>query len=321
MKKILCGLIALGSLLALSFLVWRSKAPSYKGQDLHAVIPMENQLEVLMLGDMGTGDQNQQRIAAAMNTYCETHALAAVIFLGDNFYPHGVKAVDDEQWQTKFLKPYSLDCLKKLPFYALLGNHDYKGNPSAQIAYQSSSPSWFMPHRFYDIRFGDLLTLTMLDTNVLDVCGFSNFCTLDFMRRSLSQANTRFKIALGHHPVASSSGKYARNFQGRVFEQILCDRTHYYIAGHSHHLEHLSSSTCASPLDLFIVGGGGADLYPIKTKQTTAKFAEANFGFMSLRVDENAMTFAFYDAELKNLYEVVKRKAEETSRPEASPSP
>lgn len=319
MRKLVLGFSVVLGVLLIAFFVWRQKAPSYQGQDLHVTLPAQTQLEVLILGDTGTGDKEQEKIAEAMNTYCQTHPLAAVVFLGDNFYPHGVKSVDDEQWQTKFMKPYSLDCLKKLPFYALLGNHDYKGNPDAQIERRSESPAWIMPHRFFDVRLGKLLTLTMLDTNILDFCGFSTYCTLDFMRKSLSESTTTFKVVLGHHPVVSSSTKYPRKFQGNVFERLLCGSAHYYIAGHSHHLEHLTSGTCASPLDLFVVGGGGADLYEIKTWQKETRYAESVHGFMSLKVDEDAMTFAFHDNQLKKLYEVVKRKSEESAHADIPP--
>lgn len=320
MKKLFISLILFLLILVIAFFVWRRKAPSYNGQDLHANVAVEGPVELLLMGDMGSGDEHQERIAEAMNTYCQTHPLAGVIFLGDNFYPKGVESADDEQWQSKFMKPYGRDCLQKVPFYALLGNHDYKGNPAAQIEHRSTNPSWTMLHRFYDIRFGNILNLTMLDTNILDICGFSSYCTLDFLRTSLAESNARFNIVLGHHPVASSSGKYARNFQGVFFERFLCDRAHYYIAGHSHHLEHLKSGTCKTPLDLFVVGGGGADLYEVKTWQKETQFAESTWGFMSLRADQDKLTFAFYDGDLKKLYETTKTKDQENEATEKPPT-
>ena len=45
--------------------------------------------------------------------------------LGDNIYDSGVTSVTDPQWQTKFEIPYMG---VNLPFYVVLGNHDYGGN-------------------------------------------------------------------------------------------------------------------------------------------------------------------------------------------------
>ncbi len=302
MSKKKLALVVLLAILFIAVCQWRYRAPSWNGQDIHPVLEAGEEFELLLVGDMGTGDEHQAAVAVAMNRYCHSHKLAAIIFLGDNFYPKGVESVDDPQWQSKFVKPYGTDsdCLSKLPFYALLGNHDYKGNPSAQIAYHGKSPDWIMPHRFYDLRIGRLLQLTMIDTNILDVCGFDQYCSIDFMLKSLANTNAPYKIVLGHHPIASASGKYSQTFQGWVLEKLLCNHARYYISGHSHHLEHRASAQC--PLDMFVVGGGGAALYQTKEGDRETQFAQSTFGFLSLKVTPAALTFSFYDAAMQKLY-------------------
>lgn len=308
MRKLKIFSFSLIIIILVGFFYWRHRAPSWNGQDLHPSLETGDDFEILLVGDMGSGDANQASIAQAMNSYCQGHKLSAIIFLGDNFYPKGVESPEDPQWETTFVKPYNLDCIGKLPYYALLGNHDYKGNPAAEINYHGKSPAWNMPHRFYDLRLGKLLQLTMIDTNIMDICGFDQYCTIDFMIDSLSRSDAPYKIVLGHHPIASSSGKYPRSFQGTVLEKFLCDRSHYYIAGHSHHLEHLTSRNC--PMDLFVVGGGGADLYQVKTWQKETLFADSSFGFLSLKVNPAALSFAFYDANVKQLYAVQRKRNE-----------
>jgi tartrate-resistant acid phosphatase type 5 len=308
-KKISMIAAIVAVVLASSFFIWRGKAPSFSGQDLHPALSVSDNFEILLIGDMGSGDGNQTSIAKAMNDYCLTHPLTAVIFLGDNFYPHGVKSVDDPQWKTTFSDQYNLDCIGKLPYYAVLGNHDYQGNTTAQIEYKGKTPEWNMPNRNFDLRFGNSLQLTMIDTNILDVCGFDQYCTIDFMLGSIKASTADFTIVLGHHPIDSSSGKYAkRNMQGRILESLLCDKAKFYIAGHSHHLEHLTSSKCA--MDWFVVGGGGADLYEIKQRRKESLFAESVFGFMSLKVSPESLKFSFINSELKTLYEVERKKGE-----------
>ncbi len=67
-----------------------------------------------------------------------------IISTGDNIYPNGVDSVDDKQWQTKFKNVYTGDALK-LPWYAVLGNQDYRLSPEAQVEYSRHDAQWNMP--------------------------------------------------------------------------------------------------------------------------------------------------------------------------------
>ncbi|MBC7533333.1 MAG: metallophosphoesterase [Oligoflexus sp.] len=319
MSKLKSFPIILLVLVLIGFSYWRQSAPSWNGQDLHPRLETGDNFEILLVGDMGSGDEHQISIAEAMNSYCQTHKLSAIIFLGDNFYPKGVESPEDPQWQSKFITPYNRDCIGKVPYYALLGNHDYKGNPAAEINYHGKTPAWNMPHRFYDIRFGKQLQLTMIDSNIMDICGFNQYCTIDFMLDSLAKTDAPNRIVLGHHPITSSSGKYSRTLQGMLLEKVLCGKAQTYISGHSHHLEHLTSANC--PLDLFVVGGGGADLYEVKKWQKETLFAESSFGFMSLKVSPVSLKFAFFDSKLKQLYEVERKSGENKDPAPAQPLP
>jgi hypothetical protein len=71
-----------------------------------------------------------------------------IISVGDNFYPKGVKSVDDPQWKTTFEDVYSAPSLK-CRWYIVGGNHDEYSNISAQIAYTIKSPRWFFPNYYY----------------------------------------------------------------------------------------------------------------------------------------------------------------------------
>src|SRR5687768_12237442 len=74
----------------------------------------------LFVGDTGTGGEGQKAVAKAMKSYCRTEKCEFVLLLGDNFYPVGVKSVDDPQWKTKFEDPYGE---LRLDFFVSLGNH------------------------------------------------------------------------------------------------------------------------------------------------------------------------------------------------------
>lgn len=306
-RKLFFVVILLFIVLFISAILWRWRIPEYKGQNLRIDQSAPESFEILLLGDMGSGDESQARVADAMEKYCASHSLAGVVFLGDNFYPKGVSSTDDPQWKAKFLNMYDKDCLKTVPFFSILGNHDYKGNAEAQIQFKSEAPAWHMPHRFFEVAFGSRLQLIMIDSNYPDLCGLPSICALDFLRQSLGEGNFADRIVVAHHPLISSSQKYkGQEFRGMVIQQMVCDKATTYISGHSHHLEHRQLKDCRT--DAFISGGGGAGLYQVNSEDPDSYFTSSKNGFLSLKVVPGELHFTFYDPWLDPLYSYVRRK-------------
>ncbi len=50
----------------------------------------------------------------------------------------------DSRFQSVFEDIYTGDALQDIPWFHILGNHDHKGNHSAQIAYMNKSYRWFI---------------------------------------------------------------------------------------------------------------------------------------------------------------------------------
>ena len=67
-------------------------------------------------------------------------------FIVDN----GVESIYDEQWTSTYKSAFTADSLQ-IPWYAILGNHDYKGNPDVQIEYYTKhmDDRWTMPSHLY----------------------------------------------------------------------------------------------------------------------------------------------------------------------------
>lgn len=107
----------------------------------------EQRLRWLAISDWGDDCDALQALAAAMNKFSGRGFVPQfIISAGDNFYPSGVEGVlepfaDDftsfefEYWKRCFLKHASL----RVPFYAVLGNHDYMGQWEAQIEFSRST--------------------------------------------------------------------------------------------------------------------------------------------------------------------------------------
>lgn len=266
----------------------------YTAQPLRA----ENQATFLAIGDYGTGDDHQSAVASLLETLCQQQRPDAVLLLGDNFYVHGVKNTSDEQWQQKFEQMYAGECLKSVKVYSVLGNHDYEGNPTAQIEYTATQDRWIMPARYYKASFGNLVDVFAMDTNFPDRCGFKSFCGVDWIANEIKNSTATWKFAMGHHPLLSvGRHKRPKLMLEKNFSNVFCEPpVDAFFSGHDHNMQHISgvpvSGACA--IQQFISGGGGAELYPVAADN--ALFAKTAWGAMSVDVNPSTAAVSFYEA-------------------------
>lgn len=306
--------LLIASALGFIFFVWISAPRSVSG-GIQMSLPLggeknaEPALRLLAVGDTGTGGEEQLAVAAAMEAACKSAArqkkpFSAMLMLGDNFYPSGVKSISDAQWQEKFEIPYGTPCLAALPVYPVLGNHDYRWSPQAQIDYSAMSPRWRMPGRFYSVDFGPLARLIALDTNRFDWCGLWRQCTFDFLKYQAVSASGRWRIAVGHHPMAGSSS-HGRSYDGTLFKHTVrpyvCKEVDFYLAGHSHQMEHLNFDGCRT--EFLIAGTGGADLGRLKSERPGSRFVESRHGFLTLDLRNDVATIKFNDTDGGVIYQ------------------
>ena len=261
-------------------------------------------LRFFVIADTGSGDVNQYEVASAMEKVCQQgENIQGILMAGDNFYSKGVSSVDDPQWVQKVERPFGSQCLSKVPIYPVLGNHDYKQDTQPQIDYSKKNPRWKMPHRFYRVDFGNLLRVVGFDSAYPDICLNAAKCSVDFLRENLRSSKTRWTIVFAHHPLSSASS-YGYGYRGGLFgflvRPMVCGKAHAWFSGHSHHLEHRRLNTCDT--DLFIVGGGGGDLYKTQGNTVSSRFAQSVHGFAELQVDDSSMTATFFDKSAKRLY-------------------
>tara|TARA_B110000208_G_C11703447_1_gene406692 strand:+ start:155 stop:1114 length:960 start_codon:yes stop_codon:yes gene_type:complete len=109
-------------------------------------------------------------VAKTLAASAETLNAQFLINVGDNFYYYGVSSVDDPQWQSTFENVYTAASLS-IPWYSVLGNHDYGYNPDAQLQYKSPvKDRWVMPSRYYTKRVeigssGQYISFVFLDAS------------------------------------------------------------------------------------------------------------------------------------------------------------
>lgn len=253
----------------------------------------------LVVGDWGTGAAFQKRVAEQMCAKSTAEQPSFIISTGDNIYNRGVDSVNDPQWKTKFEDIYSCDALK-LPWYAVLGNHDHRGNIQAQIQYHTVNPRWNMPSRYYTFRQtasdGTAIDFFAIDTDpyMIEARNLTFAAEQEaWLREKLRTSDARWKIVVGHHMIRSHGG-YGD-------QQILIDRikpildelgADLYMNGHDHDLQYIKN-----PADKFycLISGGGAGERDTGYGEHTI-FAMTNGGFNYIAVSRYHIYIEFVSA-------------------------
>lgn len=268
-----------------------------------------NLVRFVAIGDTGTGNTSQYQVARAIENKCQQSGCDFVLLLGDNVYPDGVDSVEDDQFQTKFELPYQL---LDLPFYAVLGNHDYGGNGAGfeiskslyQIKYTEVSSKWNMPRHYYHFQ-KQHVSFFALDTNaqMFGVVKKQKPEVSDW----ISQAQTPWKIAFGHHPYKSNgphgnagryegiagipivSGDHVKDFA----ESVWCGKVDVYISGHDHSRQWLQPTCDGTEL---VVSGAGSKTTDLPG-DNPVRFQADTIGFLYVTIDGKTLDAEFLDAD------------------------
>ncbi len=269
------------------------------GEPLFADEPSSPALNFAIVGDWGRlGRPDQAQVSQQMGIACDKARAKFVISVGDNFYEDGVISVDDPQWQQSFERVYTADSLQ-VPWYSILGNHDYHGNCEAQLEYGKSHPRWVMPARYYK-QTHRIDATTHADFFYLDTspmihsyqheAKMRNVLTQDvpaqmaWLERSLAASKAPWKIVIGHHPIYSAGTGHGNQPEliATLLPVLQKHKVQVYFSGHDHDLEHLK----AEGIDLFISGGGSENRPVAPIPQSEFRKASSGFAMASLRAEE-----------------------------------
>ena len=230
---------------------------------------------------------------------CKNAGAGFIVSVGDNFYEDGVASLEDSHWQQTFERVYADDSLQ-VPWYVILGNHDYRGNCDVQLEYGKTHPRWIMPARYYT-QIHRVDASTNLECFYIDTSpmiseyqrehGMKAIFTQDvgaqlaWLDQSLAASKAPWKFVFGHHPIYSSGLTHGN--QEDMIKLILPilqkHKVQAYFCGHDHDLQHLK----ADDINLFI-SGGGSEHRPVKTTAQT-QFGKSSSGFALASVRANDM--------------------------------
>ncbi|EGF76292.1 hypothetical protein BATDEDRAFT_92878 [Batrachochytrium dendrobatidis JAM81] len=134
-------------------------------------------LSFMIFGGWGNPNEPGQSLVAKTATELALKSNPRfVVSVGNNFYPtntdnyEGVKSSTDSKWTSVWKNVYN-GLLTSIPWFSVLGYHDWLGNPSAQLDYSKSHPAeWVMPNFFFEriFRIGKIeAAFIFIDTNYL----------------------------------------------------------------------------------------------------------------------------------------------------------
>lgn len=273
----------------------------------------------LVLGDWGRGGNRAQReVARAMGITAGSLHAAFVITAGDNFYPDGVKTGDDAQFKKSFESVYDAPSLG-VPWYPSLGNHDYRQNPDAEVAYGLRTPRWHMPSRFYsftrDVAPGVKADFLVMDSNPFNLKdgedgasqlkGADTVAQRRWLDSTLSASTAQWKFVVTHHHVYSSGPRGTNT----PFEQFLAPRLKQYhvtalLSGHEHHLEHIAPDTSGPQ---FFISGAGSETRGTNATPAT-RYVESVTGFMAFSMTADSVLVQVISAAGDVRYRTVLRR-------------
>lgn len=291
-------------------------------------------------GNQGNGQNVYMSVlvAKAMATYASTYPADFLLALGDNFYNNGVSSVEDALWTTYYKDVYNYDSLM-VPWYAILGNHDYgsnKGAGSTQAQLEYSDGRWHAGHCYMqsftvpntavtvDIVFVDSTLLAPEETyQTSTASGLSaedqsdrRQQQIDCLESYLAGSNAHYLLVAGHYPIFST-GKNGPGDMVSMKEVLLPYLLQYdvdaYLCGHDHFMEHLSYQYGGGKqMDFIISGAAGKpdnQLYSGAYCNATMRFAAATGGFTIAQISATELQLSFVDYNGEGLYTMTRKQS------------
>lgn len=321
---ICCWLVILSVSVCGQVLITDSATQSYRG---NLLIKNPFALNFIAMGDWGrNGADHQKQVAAQMGKTATEVRAQFIIATGDNFYPSGVISEYDPLFKYSFEDIYT-DFSLQWDWYLVLGNHDYKSNPDAQVAYSKISRRWQMPARYYSKKFsinGDTtqqVLIAFIDTNPLipefyqnaeygpNVRSQDSTKQKNWLKKTLSDSspNIKWKIVVGHHPMFTGGSrtegydtKAIRNSLKPVFDKYNVD---VYLSGHEHSLQYIKP---AGKTHHFI-SGAASEKTPVKVIPGS-KMVASDYGFMLFSVNTDQLLMQTINDRGEIIYSTIIKK-------------
>ncbi len=235
-------------------------------------------LRFFVIGDWGSGDSNQARVAEAM--WKEFQRLDGdnpprfVLTTGDNIYGRFGFTLrfrdtgdEDEEWEPKFFQPYER-LIARIPFFATLGNHDGNETEARADLTQYLDNFFFpgeQPARYYRFNYGGFADFFGLDSTTSSEEGPPRPAYLEngdqhkWLQKNLGEARVPWKIPYMHHPLFNAGPRHpavAREM-AHFIEAFKKNDVRVVFTGHEHNFQFSERTGETGNIRYFVTGAGG----------------------------------------------------------------
>ena len=281
------------------------------------------QMRLLVANDLGrNGYYEQKPIAERMGKMAGELDVEAVLALGDIHHFMGVESVNDPLWMTNYELIYSHPELQ-IPWYPILGNHEYRGNTQAVLDYSNVSRRWQMPARYYSKVFeedGATLRVVFIDTTPLidkyhkDSLDYPSVPQQDakkqlaWLEEELSGAKEDWVVVVGHHPIyahTTKSESERKDMQKRVDPILRRHNVDMYICGHIHNFQHIKPQ--GTSIDYVVNSAGSLARSKVEAIEGTI-FASGEAGFSILSFTKDELCLDLMNGKGKTIHSVKRTK-------------
>jgi metallophosphoesterase superfamily enzyme len=264
---------------------------------------------------------DQQVIANLMGEMAGKIKPECIISTGDTHHGNGVKSTTDDDWQEHLIEMYNHRNLAKLDWWAVTGNHEYRGNSQALIDYSKVNPHWRMPAKYYTMVFkkgGATIRFVMLDTTPLieryregnkypDAKHQDKEAQLEWLDKVLSEATEDWVIVAGHHPVYADTKKpkiERDDMKEAINSTLRKHKVAMYICGHIHSFQHIRRK--GYDID-YLVNSSASWARDVKQTKDT-KYCSNEAGFSVITASKKRLSVHMIDKNGNILHTVNKTK-------------
>jgi hypothetical protein len=287
------------------FIVAATLTAGVAAQDLTLPNKPSGTLKFAVIGDSGTGDSNQYRLAKVFTDIQQRFPYEFVLMMGDNMYG----GESERDFQKKFETPYKPVLDKGIKFYASLGNHD----STNQKMYKPFNMSG---ERYYTFKPKEGIRFFALDSNYMDRT------QLQWLEKELAASGSDWKIVYFHHPIYSSGGRHGSDtaLRDQLEPLFLKYGVDIVLSGHEHFYERLKPQ---KGIHYFISGGAGKVRRGDVGGEFTEKAFDQGFHFMLMEIDGDKLHFQVISDQAKTVDSgiITRRQVEDRPAPSQPAAP